>query len=86
MKKVKVGSVRAARVSGLLRKLGNDQTIPSDLRANAAYWARAMARKMDQRDLQTIAWLLLDASGERRVPFTQRRTARYWAANLEDRV
>jgi len=86
MRKVKVGSLRAARVSGFLRKLGNDQQVPSDLRANATYWGKAMARRMDRRDLQTVAWLLLHASGERRVPFMQRRTARYWAAYLEGRI
>jgi hypothetical protein len=86
MRKVKVGSFRAARVSGLLRKLGTDQRTPSDLRANAAYWATAMARKMDRRDLQTVSWLLLSASGERRVSFSNRRNARYWATYLEGRI
>jgi hypothetical protein len=86
MRKVKVGSLRAARVSGVLRKLGSDQKVPADLRANASYWARAMARNMDRRDLQTVAWLLLSASGERRVPFSRRRTARYWATYLEGRI
>jgi uncharacterized protein (UPF0147 family) len=85
MKKVKIGWWRAARVRDLLRALGSDQTIPSDLRADAAHWASAMTRKMHERDLQTVAWLLLDASGERRVPFTRRRTARYWASDLEGR-
>lgn len=86
MRKIKVGSFRAARVSGFLRKLGSDQRTPSDLRANAAYWARAMSRKMDRRDLQTVAWLLLSASGERRVSFSNRRNARYWATHLESRI
>ncbi len=86
MRKVKIGSLRAARVSGLLRKLGSDQAVPSDLRANAAYWARAVARKMDRRDLQTVAWLLLSASGERRVSFSHRRNARYWGTYLEGRI
>ncbi len=86
MRKVKVGSFRAARVSSFLRKLGSDQRVPSDLRSSAAYWGRGMARKMDRRDLRTVASLLLHASGERRVPFTQRRTARYWAIDLEGRT
>jgi hypothetical protein len=86
MRKVKIGSIHAARVSGLLRKLESDQAVSSDLRANAAYWARAMARKMDRRDLQTVAWLLLSASGEGHVPFARRRNARYWATYLEGRI
>jgi len=86
MRKVKIGSLRAARVSGFLRKLGNDQRVPSDLRASAAYWGGVVARRMDRRDLRTVASLLLHASGERRIPFTQRRTARYWAADLEGRI
>ena len=86
MPKVKVGSFRAARVSGLLHKLERDQAVPLDLRTNAGYWARAMARRMDRRDLQTVAWLLLSASGERRVPFTYRRNARHLATYLEGRI
>ena len=86
MQKVKIGSLHAARVSGLLHKLERGQAVPSDLRTNAAYWARAMARRMDRRDLQTVAWLLLTTSGERRVPFTHRRNARHLATYLEGRI
>jgi hypothetical protein len=86
MRKVKIGWLHAASVSSLLRKLGSDQGVPSDLRANADYWADAMARKMDRRDLQTVAWLLLSASGERSVTLTRRRNARYWAAYLEGQI
>jgi hypothetical protein len=78
MRKVKIGWLHAASVSNLLRKLGSDQGIPSDLRANADYWARTMARRMDRRDLQTVAWLLLSANDERNVTFARRRNARYW--------
>lgn len=86
MRKVKIGWLRSANVSSLLRKLGSDQGIPSDLRANADYWARAMARRMDRRDLQTVAWLLLSASDERNVTFARRRNARYWGTYLEGRI
>lgn len=86
MANVRIGSMNAARVSGVLRKLGSDQAVPSDLRANATFWSRGMARRMDRRDLQTVAWLLLHASAERRLPFTRRRTARYWATFLESRM
>jgi hypothetical protein len=86
MRTVKIGWLHAANVSSLLRKLGSEPGIPSDLRANADYWAHAMARKMDRRDLQTVAWLLLSASGERSVTFARRRNARYWATYLEGRI
>lgn len=86
MRTVKIGWLHAASVSGLLRKLGSDQGIPPDMRANANYWAHAVARKMDRRDMQTVAWLLLSASGERSVTFARRRNARYWATYLEGRM
>jgi hypothetical protein len=83
MGNVKIGARDAVRVGGLLQKLGGQQGLPADLQANAAYWATAMARRMDRRDIQTVAWLLLEASGHRHVPFADRRTARYWAAYLD---
>jgi hypothetical protein len=86
MRMVKIGWLHAASVSSLLRKLSSEPGIPSDLRANAGYWAHAMARKMDRRDLQTVAWLLLSASGERSVAFARRRNARYWANYLEGQM
>jgi uncharacterized protein (UPF0147 family) len=86
MKKIRIGWRHSARVRSVLGELGSDQTIPSDLRKDAAYWSRAMTRKMHERDLRTVAWLLLDASGEHSVPFVRRRTARYWASYLERRI
>jgi hypothetical protein len=85
MRNINIGSLSAAAVSGFLCKLGNDRAIPADLRANAADWARGMARTMDRRDLQTVAWLLLHASGEQRVPFTHRCIVGCWVAYLEGR-
>jgi hypothetical protein len=41
---------------------------------------------MECADLQTIAWLLRDASAQRRVPAAKRDRARYWAAYLEGRM
>jgi hypothetical protein len=41
---------------------------------------------MECADLQTVAWLLRDASAHRRVPTTERDRARYWAAYLEGRM
>lgn len=86
MRKVKIGWLHAASVSSLLRNLGSDQGIPPDLRANADYWAHAMTRRMERRDLQTVAWLLLSVSGERNVAFDRRRNAQYWGAYLEGRI
>jgi hypothetical protein len=41
---------------------------------------------MDERDLQMVAWLLLDASGDRGMPVLHQRKARYWASSLEARL
>jgi hypothetical protein len=86
MGNLKIGPRPAASVGGLLRWLGEQRALPADFQANAAYWATAMAGRMDQRDVQTVAWLLLEASGDRRVPFVERRSARHWAAYLEGRM
>jgi len=85
-RKVTIGLLNAAKVRSLLRKLGSDRRVPSDLQANAGYWARVVARKMDRRDLQTVAWLLLSASSERNIAFARRRNARYWATYLEGQI
>jgi hypothetical protein len=41
---------------------------------------------MERGDLQTVAWLLRDASASRRLPASIRDQARYWAAYLEGRL
>jgi hypothetical protein len=86
MSNLKIGARPAASVGDLLRWLGEYRTLPADLQANAAYWATVVADRMDQRDVETVAWLLLEASSDRRVPFAERRSARCWAAYLEGRT
>ena len=51
----------------------------------AIYWSAAIDGH-GCADLQTIAWLLRDASSHRRVPVPDRDRARYWAAYLEGRM
>ena len=58
---------------------------PEELRDAAVYWSVAIDPDMECADLQTIAWLLRDASAHRRVPTASRDRARYWAAYLEGR-
>ena len=86
MGNLNVGARPAATVGDLLYWLGEHRALPADFQANAAYWATAMAGRMDEGDVQTVAWLLLEASGDRRVPFAERRSARHWAAYLEGRM
>jgi hypothetical protein len=85
MAKIRLVGRDAGGVVRLLRELGGTEMPPS-LRPDAAYRAGAMTRRMDRHDLQTVEWLLLHASGEHRIPFSQRRTARYWATHLEGRI
>ena len=80
---IRVGGQAAVRVSHLLRLIGDDSSVASNLRADATHWAGAVRRRMDPRDLQTIAWILLDASRENAIPSQRRRSARYWAANVQ---
>lgn len=68
MTRTRIKTDERASVGELLR---NSATIGRSL------WATAMARSVGRRDLQTLAWLLLHADRERRVPFTHRRMARY---------
>jgi hypothetical protein len=86
MAQVRIGAKDASRISGVLRVLSARESLPSDLRATATYWAAAMRRTMDHRDLQMVAWLLLDASSARGIPALQRRKARFWAGSLEARL
>jgi hypothetical protein len=86
MARVRIGARDASRISGILRSIGDRDSLPRDLRANAIYWADAMGRTMDRRDLQMVAWLLLDASGDRAMPAPHQRKARYWASSLEARL
>jgi hypothetical protein len=72
MGNLKTGARPAASVGDLLQWLGEHRALPADFQANAAYWATAMAGRMDQRDVQTVVWLLLEASGDRRVPLRRR--------------
>jgi hypothetical protein len=85
MAKIRVGGRAVSRVGRLLRNISSDASVAPDVRANAAYWAAAVRGTMERRDLQTLAWILLDASNEKGISLTQRRSARYWAANLEAR-
>jgi hypothetical protein len=41
---------------------------------------------MSRRDVQTLAWVLLDASQEKSIPLERRQSASYWAANFEART
>jgi hypothetical protein len=86
MARVRIGARDANRISGMLRTIADRDSLPRDLRANAIYWAGAMRRTMDERDLQMVAWLLLDASGDRGMPVLHQRKARYWASSLEARL
>jgi hypothetical protein len=86
MARIRVGGRAASQVGRLLRKISRDVGVAPDVRANAAYWSTAVRRTMDRRDLQTLSWVLLDASQEKAVPMLRRRSARYWAANLEART
>jgi hypothetical protein len=86
MRQVELASGEAIEVRELLTAIGCGDGLPEGVRANATYWANAVGRVMERRDLQRVAWLLLKTSESREVPRGHRRSARYWAAYLQARI
>ncbi|HZD01716.1 MAG TPA: hypothetical protein VFA46_16440 [Actinomycetes bacterium] len=81
-----LGPDDATTVSQLLDEIGHASGVPGDIRAAALFWASEMRPSMDRVDLQTVAWLLRDASAQRPVASASRDQARYWAAYIEGRM
>ena len=75
-----------AAIGELLSELGQGMGMPEELRDAAVYWSAAIDPDMELPDLATVAWLLRDASAQRRVPTAKRDLARYWSAYLEGRM
>jgi hypothetical protein len=76
----------AATVSQLLGDIGQAVGVPADIGAAALFWASEVSHEMDRVDLQTVAWLLRDASAQRGIAPAHRDQARYWAAYIEGRI
>jgi len=81
-----IGPDDAATVSQLLEEIGHGSAVPADIRAAAQFWSSEVSVEMDRVDLQTVAWLLRDASAQRPVASATRDQARYWAAYVEGRI
>ncbi len=81
-----IGPDDAATVSQLLGDIGQGADVPGDIRAAALFWCAEVGPAMDRVDLQTVAWLLRDASAQRRIAPANRDQARYWAAYIEGRM
>jgi uncharacterized protein (UPF0147 family) len=81
-----IGPDDAATVSQLLGEIGTGSGVPGDIRAAALFWSSEVSSEMDRVDLQTVAWLLRDASAQRQIPSASRDQARYWAAYIEGRI
>jgi hypothetical protein len=83
---VQVGTKEAMAVNGLLREIADAVRSTPRLQSTAAYWAGCMDQTMDRSDLEKLALMLMEASGERAIPRAQRRTARWWAGWLRART
>ena len=81
-----IGPDDAVTVSQLLGEIAQSSGVPGDIRAAAMFWSTEVSAEMDRVDLQTVAWLLRDASAQRRVASASRDQARYWAAYIEGRM
>ena len=86
MARIRVSGQAVSKVGRLLRAISRYADVAPNVRADAAYWAGAVRRTMDQRELQTLAWVLRDVSQEKVLPLNWRRSAGYWAANLGARI
>jgi uncharacterized protein (UPF0147 family) len=86
MARVTITADEASRVADVLREIGTGLDVPSNLRADAALWARRMEVTMDRRDLRQVASLLRSASKSDGMPRQERRTARRWAAHIRARI
>jgi hypothetical protein len=82
----RIGAVEASGIARTLHELGAGRSVPADVRANAEHLAHALQRPIGRRDLETVAWFLLDASKDRRIPRPQRKAARRWGVYLETRA
>lgn len=81
-----IGPDDAVAVSELLSEIGHTPEVPADIGAAALFWCSEISAEMDRVDLQTVAWLLRDASAQRLVASGRRDQARYWAAYIEGRM
>jgi hypothetical protein len=81
-----IGPDDAVTVSSLLGEIGHSPEVPADIGAAALFWSSEINAEMDRVDLQTVAWLLRDASAQRLVASARRDPARSWAAYIEGRM
>ena len=86
MSSVRIGTSGVATVSRLLGEISAGRGLADDLREYATYWAPAVQRKMDRRDVEVVASLLRSASVSRGLPAAKREKAHYWASYLESRM
>ncbi len=83
---IRLGGRAARNLHKVLAAISATQALPPDVRANAAYWARAVRRRMATRDVRAAAWFLHAVGDARALPAAQRRSASYWGARLEASV
>jgi hypothetical protein len=81
-----IGRDDAVAVRGLLQEVGRASAVPNDVRDAAGFWSAEVGPEMERGDLQTVAWLLRDASSSRHLSAILRDRSRYWAAYLEGRL
>jgi uncharacterized protein (UPF0147 family) len=82
----RIGATEASSITRTLHELQASRSVPSDVRANAEHLAHALQHQAGRRNLETIAWFLLEASKDRRVPRACRKAARRWGIYLETRA
>ena len=75
-------------IAEVLLAFDNPRFGHADLQAAACYWSEVVrdTPTMEAADLQTVVWLLRDASAWQRAPVSTRDRARYWVGWLEGRL
>jgi len=86
MANIRIGTNGAATVGRLLQEIGENGGVDPDVRRNAARYSSAVRRRMDRRDVETIASVLRAVSSSGQYPSSRRERAQYWAAYLEGRI
>lgn len=86
MLKVRLKPQDAEAVCAMLEMVRRDRGVSADTRAAATMWAGAVRSTMERADVQSVAWVLREASASGRMPRSTRKQARHLAAYLEGRM
>jgi hypothetical protein len=86
MLKVRLKPEDADAVCRMLEIVRCEGAVPAETRSAAAAWLGTVRPTMERLDVQSVAWVLREASSSRGMPRGTRKKARHLAAYLEGRM